>query len=87
MLVLSKKDQNKSCIFSIVYSSGDSEIYLQDGLITDVTLEPEKPILFSYFKESKSHVYLTISTRNASDLKHLEIKSFYYDIPDDEIKV
>lgn len=82
MLVLTKKD-SKECIYNIVYSSGDSEIYLQDGLITDVTLEPEQPISFTYFKESQSHIYLTISTRNNSGLKHLEIKSYYYDIPDD----
>lgn len=53
-------------------------VYLQDGLVTDITLEHKMPTKFIYFKESKSHIFLTISSRNVTELNNLEIEAYYY---------
>ena len=42
-------DSENSCLYSITYSSGESQIYLQDGLITDITLVPNVSSNFRYF--------------------------------------
>ena len=76
-LVLTKK-QNKSCTYSITYSSGKNKVILQDGLITDITLQPKKQASFYYSNEgSTQHIYLTITALNADQFKSLLIKCFY----------
>lgn len=37
-LILNNKNVNKSSSYTITYSSGENKIFLQDGLITDITL-------------------------------------------------
>jgi len=46
-LILTKKE-NKTCSYSVTYSSGKNKVFLQDGLITDITLQPQKLASFFY---------------------------------------
>ena len=84
ILTLQNTEQNQSCIYSLVYSSGNSTIYFQDGLITDITIEHGRPTTFYYFKQSKESIYLTISIKNATNVNviPIQITSFYYDDQD-----
>jgi hypothetical protein len=53
VLELDNRGDNTSCSYNLVYSSGASKIYLQDGLITDITLDKSQPTTFLYYKDSK----------------------------------
>lgn len=47
-LVIRGQDANTTVTFSITYSSGQNRVKLQDGLITDVMLEPNIAYTFMY---------------------------------------
>ena len=47
--------------YTVSYSSGARQVDLQDGLILDYNLEPDKPTSFYYSTSSPGHTFLTIS--------------------------
>ena len=69
-----------------MYSSGESKVDLQGGLITDITLDPNQTTTFRYFKQSQQPIYLTIATAQAGHLEHLAITAYHFDIPKDEVR-
>jgi hypothetical protein len=70
------KSQNASvpALYTITYSSGDPEIYLQDGLISEYALVPEKATKFLYKNPSLSKIYLHISMTDGQLLNKLKVK-------------
>ncbi len=70
--------------YTVVYSSGERETYLQDGLITDYILEPSKETTFFYENSNaEGHGYLSISMENSANLHNLNLKMFYLVDQDD----
>ena len=60
---------SKAATYTISYSSGKRELYLQDGLILDYILEPNKIATFYYYNElASNHIFYTLSTDTAADL-------------------
>jgi hypothetical protein len=77
-------DTSKAISFTISYSSGKRELNLQDGLIVDYILEPNKPTMFYYFNEfTNNHIFYTLSMDNAALLNQLKIKTYYFDDPNE----
>ena len=60
-------------MYTITYSSGQPEAYLQDGLVTTFFLMPKKSTKFLYKNPSLNRIYLTISAKTASALKQFHI--------------
>jgi hypothetical protein len=76
---------SKAATYTISYSSGKRELYLQDGLILDYILEPNKVSSFYYYNEqASSHIFYTLSTDSAADLSQIKIKTFYLEDPNDQ---
>lgn len=64
------------CAYSISYSSGDREIYLEDGLLVGYTLEPNKLSKFLYRNEHPAipnRGYITVSMNKSSTLFNLNL--------------
>ena len=60
---ISSTSAAKAASYSITYSSGKREFFLQDGLIVDYTLQPKQPHSFFYCNSNnKNHIYYTLST-------------------------
>lgn len=60
---------SKAATYTISYSSGKRELYLQDGLILDYILEPNKPSTFYYYNElASNHIYYSLSAESGADL-------------------
>jgi hypothetical protein len=51
-ITVKSDDPTKAGSYSIGYSSGKAEFYLQDGLIVDYQLEPKNPHTFSYCNQN-----------------------------------
>jgi hypothetical protein len=60
-------------MYTITYSSGDPEIYLQDGLIVTYGLISDRPIKFLYKNPAFTKVYLHLSMADAKVLNKLKI--------------
>lgn len=60
-------------IYTITYSSGEREFDLQDGLITEYTLEENKQAVFYYSSRTAGHAYLTIAMEKAAYLQDLDV--------------
>ena len=80
-VTVNSKSESPS-IYTITYSSGERQFDLQDGLITDYALEPEKQAVFYYTTRYAGHAYLTISMEKSSYLKDLEVSLKYCDPKD-----
>jgi hypothetical protein len=77
-------DNTKAVTYTISYSSGKRETYLQDGLILDYILEPNKASAFYYFNEvTSNHIFYTLSMDSSADLDQLKIKTYYLEDPND----
>ena len=61
-------------MYTISYSSGEPESYLQDGLITTFFLKPTKVTKFLYKNPNLSSIYLHISTLTSEALSKFHIK-------------
>jgi hypothetical protein len=84
-LTIKASDGKGATAYTISYSSGARETYLQDGLITDYVLEPSKETTFFYEnKNAQSHGYLSISMENSANLHNVELKMSYLTDPNDE---
>ncbi len=57
-------DPKKPSLYTIGYSSGKREFELQDGLLTDYALSPEKETIFYYSSAYPNHMYLTMSMQS-----------------------
>jgi hypothetical protein len=70
------KSQNESvnALYSITYSSGEAEIFLQDGLISEYALMPNKSTKFLYKNPSLSKIYLHLTMADAAVLNKLKVK-------------
>jgi hypothetical protein len=83
-VIIKSLDADKAASYTISYSSGNRELFLQDGLVVDYMLDPSKLSTFYYYNEgSNSHVYYSISMENATTLNQLKIKSYYLEDPND----
>ena len=69
-----KSKNGKEAMYTITYSSGDPEIYLQDGLIFTYALTTNKTVKFLYKNPAFTKVYLHISMTDAKVLNKLKIK-------------
>lgn len=69
-----KSQDKKEAMYTITYSSGDPEIYLQDGLISTYGLMSNRTIKFLYKNPAFTKVYLHISMFDAKVLNKLNIK-------------
>lgn len=75
------------CAYSISYSSGERESYLEDGLLLGYTLEPKVTSKFLYKSENPSPDntgYIMISMNKSSTLYNLELKMYTFEDPYDE---
>lgn len=61
-------------MYSITYSSGQPESYLQDGLITTFILMPKRTTKFLYKSPSLNKIYLHISSKTVEVLNKFHIK-------------
>ena len=61
-------------MYTVTYSSGDPEIYLQDGLILTYGLMNNRTIKFLYKNPAFTKVYLHMSMSDAKVLNKLNIK-------------
>lgn len=76
-LTIKSKNDKVGSAYTLSYSSGDRQVDLQDGLILDYTLDPNKETSFYYSSSTSSHIYLTVSLENSSDLSKLGVKMQY----------
>ena len=78
-LIVHSANPKVACSYTVTYSSGARQVDLQDGLIVDYILSPEKETSFYYSTLSPGHAYLTISMENASDLSKLDVSMKHCD--------
>ena len=79
-MTVGSRNPNATATFSISYSSGENQVRLQDGLITDIVLEPNLRYNFIYENErSSSHIYLILSAKEENVLSSISIASFFID--------
>jgi hypothetical protein len=72
-------DENKAASYTIAYSSGESEFFLQDGLIVDYQLPPNIPHSFIYCNDrTEEHIIYTLTAESAPALKELKLKVFSF---------
>jgi hypothetical protein len=83
-LTVVSQDPKQSAIYTITYSSGESVVYLQDGLISEYNLVAKKPTKFLYKNPTNSPIYLHITAPDAASLGKLDVKMFALDNPEDE---
>ncbi len=70
-----QKEQKIS--YTIVYTSGLSEIYLQDGVFLDYELMADKQTTFYYTNAQKEdRMYLMVSAADAKAVKNLHLKIY-----------
>ena len=73
-------DEEKAASYSIGYSSGKSQFFLQDGLIVDYNLESKTAHSFFYCNSrTEEHVVYTLSAQSAQYLKDLKMKFYSFD--------
>jgi hypothetical protein len=80
------KSQNESAtaLYTVSYSSGDAEMFLQDGLISEYALMPNKSTKFLYKNPTLSKIYLHLSMNDATILNKLKVKILAFKDPNDE---
>lgn len=83
-LVVSAQDPKQSAIYTITYSSGETVVYLQDGLISEYNLVAKKPTKFLYENPTDSQIYLHVTAPDAAALGKLGVKMYAMDNPEDE---
>lgn len=76
---------SQAASFTILYSTGERNIILQDGVILDYLLETKQPHFFYYYNElSSKHIYLSISMPNSIALNKLEFTVYTMENPNDK---
>ena len=78
-LIVHSTNPKVGCSYTVTYSSGARQVDLQDGLIVDYTLSPDKETSFYYSTLNPGHAYLSISMESASDLSKLDVKMKHCD--------
>ena len=73
-LVVKTQDPKATALYSITYSSGDHQTYLQDGLISTTAILPSKTAKMLYRNPSVSKIYLHLSAPTSEVLNKLQIK-------------
>jgi hypothetical protein len=83
-LIITSQNPKESAIYTITYSSGESVVFLQDGLISEYNLVSKKATKFIYLNPTNSQIYLHITTPDAAALSKLAVKMYALNDPEDE---
>ncbi len=79
-IAIQSTDPEKAASYTIQYSSGERESYLQDGLVAHYKLDansPKIPVKFYYQNYDESnHVYAFLGAANSKSLSSLEISIY-----------
>lgn len=86
-IIVSTTDKKVGAQYIITYTSGDTIIFLQDGLISEYNILPKKPTKFIFDNpvttSNSRGIYLHTSTTNADELNKLNVKIYGLDDPED----
>lgn len=81
-LIIEVTDNDFNCAYSISYTLGQRNLYIQDGILTSGTLRPNEEITYSYHNSKNSTAFVAISFDNAQSMERCEIE--YASYSDDE---
>lgn len=85
IIEVKSKDPARSISYTISYSSGEREVYLEDGMAVGYTLQANKKTVFLYENPSQIyHGYITINMPRTSDMNGLKFRMFKVQDPNDE---
>lgn len=73
-MTIKSQNETQSAMYTITYSSGEPEIYLQDGLISQYAIIPNKSTKFLYKNPTLSKIYLHLSLNDAQILNKMQVK-------------
>jgi hypothetical protein len=77
-------NKTSSATYTVTYSSGDPEVFLQDGLITQYGILTNRTTKFLYKNPTLSKIYLHISLVDAVALNKLKVKILAINDENDE---
>jgi len=75
-MTIKSKDSKAKALYTVTYSSGELDTYLQDGLVTQYVLIPNATSKFIYKNPRNSPIYLHLSTNDSQVLNKLKVTIF-----------
>lgn len=68
-LIIEITDTEFNCPYSISYTIGERNLFIQDGTLTSGTLRPNEDIMYAYHNSKNSTAFVAITFENSQSLE------------------